>query len=113
MIALNLSQNMIRFNAPEVDGFASPSCLGMLANLVVLDLSYNNIASLTGSGMRNLAKLEELDLRFNQVSQVDALIEELAPCKSLKILNISNNPIEQTLGQQSLQMVLSKVLPSL
>lgn len=113
LIALNLSQNMIRFTSPEVDGVPAQPGLGMLTNLVALDLSYNNISSLLGSGIRHLARLEELDLRFNQISQVDGLLEELASCKSLKMLKLNGNPIEQAMGPQALQMVLRRVLPQL
>ena len=82
---------------PHLDN-APPSCLGMLENLVVLNLSYNNIGKLAGSGIRNLQKLEELDLSYNQITNVDALVEELAGCRALKVLKIGNNPIEQILG---------------
>ena len=62
----------------------------------------NEGAIALGKALTTNGELEELDLRFNQISQIDGLIEELGPCQSLKILNISNNPIEQTMGTQSL-----------
>ena len=60
LLALNLSYNRLTFVNCD-------NCLGGLTSLVVLNLSHNKIESLAQSQIKNLPKLQELDLSFNKI----------------------------------------------
>ena len=55
--------------------------------LIVLNISYNNIKSISG-GLGELSLLRELDARCNQI---ESLPEELGKCVRLKVLRINGN----------------------
>jgi Leucine-rich repeat (LRR) protein len=66
--------------------------------LIVLNISYNNINSISG-GLGELSLLRELDARCNQI---ESLPEELGKCVRLKVLRINGNRLRtlpDSLGQ--------------
>jgi Leucine-rich repeat (LRR) protein len=59
--------------------------------LIVLNISYNNIKSISG-GLGELSLLRELDARCNQI---ETLPEELGKCVRLKVLRINGNRLRK------------------
>ncbi|XP_018320948.1 toll-like receptor 7 [Agrilus planipennis] len=90
---LNLTRNRIR--SAERLGFggefsSKTDCSN--SDLQILDLSYNEISSLPeGSGFSRLRRLQTLDLKFNNISEVSG--EALNGLVSLRVLNLANNRI--------------------
>ncbi|CAH1373655.1 unnamed protein product [Tenebrio molitor] len=86
---LNLTRNRIK--SPERFGFNLPECRN--SELQNLDLSYNELKALTeDSGFSRLRRLQVLDLKNNNISDVSG--EALAGVVSLRIFNLANNKIE-------------------
>lgn len=91
---LNLTRNRLRTS--ERLGFGDGSSRGAACvsnDLQVLDLSYNELRSLSdASGFSRLRRLQHLDLKNNNLSEVSS--EALAGLVSLRVLNLANNKIE-------------------
>ena len=101
LISLDMSKNMVNFD----NGY---SCLGHLPNLVVLNLSQNQISTLTRSGIEKCGKLEELDVSSNSIPRVDGIMA-LQANTNLKMLSVEGNPFSKTFGP----LALKQILPSL
>lgn len=89
---LNLTRNRIR--SSERLGFGSPSTRECgSSDLINLDISHNELRSLSENpGFSSLRRLQQLDLRYNNISDVSG--EALAGLVSLRVLNLANNKIE-------------------
>lgn len=61
LIALNLQHNKIDFHVSR----GVPNSLPFLVKLVQLDLSFNQISNLKNSGIENLRALQEFDVSHN------------------------------------------------
>lgn len=91
---LNLTRNRIR--SADRLGFGDtaasrPNCGG--TDVQVLDVSYNELRSLPeGSGISRLRRLEHLDLKFNNITEISG--EALAGMVSLRVLDLSSNRLE-------------------
>lgn len=91
---LNLTRNRIR--SADRLGFGEtaaprPNCGG--TDLQVLDVSFNELRSLPeGSGISRLRRLQHLDLKFNNISEISG--EALAGMVSLRVLDLSSNKLE-------------------
>ncbi|XP_065156657.1 toll-like receptor 7 [Atheta coriaria] len=92
---LNLTRNRIK-NSERL-GFGDGNdrvamCSSM--DLQTLDLSYNEMRSLSDtSGFSRLRRLQQLNLQFNNISEVSA--DALSGLVSLRILNLANNKISE------------------
>lgn len=69
-----------------------PKSVGLLTKLTLLDLSDNNLTELP-SEIDNLQNLASLIVSYNKLKQIPSLNK----CKSLALLNASNNEIEDFL----------------
>lgn len=88
---LNLTENRIRTS--ENIGFAEQLCNNAGGELQTLDVSYNELRSVTENwGLSKLRRLQQLYLQNNNITEISA--DALAGLSSLKILNISHNHIE-------------------
>ena len=93
--SLSLSKNQIkRFNSN-----------GNLFNLIILDLSHNQLESLKDEYYNNseivtLKSILNLDLSFNRITHIDTHLKNLT---SLEVLSISNNQIEDVDGLDRLK----------
>lgn len=63
-----------------------PLGLPSYRNLLVLDLSENNLSDLSNSGLDMLPQLHTLDVRANEFPTLEALIVSLRPCNTLRFL---------------------------
>ena len=77
---LNLSRNFLG----SLDAFPSD-----MRQLLVLDVSYNRIRSISRDTLRHLTKLVRLDLKGNLLSQV--MPEVLRPLEAIKALDLAHN----------------------
>ncbi|KAF7696283.1 geranylgeranyl transferase type-2 subunit alpha [Silurus meridionalis] len=84
-----------------------PPHLAMLQCLEVLEADDNAIENL--DGLYHLAKLEEVSLRNNQISQISDL-SPLATCPTLSRLDLRGNPVTKS---ANIQAELAELLPSL
>lgn len=102
---LDISSNTLRANFKELFHYAQSlkylnlANIGMfstphlpLPNLIHLNLSYNNIQTISRSSFQDLAKLRSLYLNNNKLSAIPAHIWFHLPL--LKRLDISSNPIK-------------------
>ena len=71
--------------------------MGHLSNLVVLDLSQNQITSLSRSGIDKCLKLEQLDISSNSIPRADGIMVLQANTR-LKMLSVEGNPFAKTFG---------------
>eukprot|EP01029_Cantina_marsupialis_P015371 TRINITY_DN3372_c0_g1_i4.p1 TRINITY_DN3372_c0_g1~~TRINITY_DN3372_c0_g1_i4.p1 ORF type:complete len:1209 (+),score=474.73 TRINITY_DN3372_c0_g1_i4:256-3882(+) len=58
--------------------------------LTVLHARNNCLVTLAGQSLPDLACLEELDVRDNEIVSLEALVQELKPCHNLKRLHLQN-----------------------
>uniref|UniRef100_A0A481C3R3 Geranylgeranyl transferase type-2 subunit alpha n=1 Tax=Sus scrofa TaxID=9823 RepID=A0A481C3R3_PIG len=94
---LDLSHNRLR---------ALPPALAALRCLEVLQANDNAIESL--DGVTNLPRLQELSLCNNRLQQ-PAVLQPLASCPRLVLLNLQDNPLCQAVG---ISEHLAELLPS-
>ena len=85
------------------------SILQQLVNLEVLALTVNQISSL--KDFQFCTKLKELYLRRNNIPALVSEIGYLKNLKSLKVLNLAENPISSSLP--GYRMLVIKMIPSL
>ncbi|XP_006863546.1 PREDICTED: platelet glycoprotein Ib alpha chain [Chrysochloris asiatica] len=62
-----------------------------LPNLIILDVSFNNLASVSPSVLDGLSQLQQLDLRGNGLRDLSSGL--LAPTPKLQKLNLANNKL--------------------
>ena len=75
-----------------------PSYLSNCSQLTLLDLSYNQFTGLIPAGLGHLENLQVLILRVNQLESLEpSFLTDLTRCRSLKRLDIGENPFSSHL----------------